>query len=173
MVSIFPDKISRKAMTTYFIALVSVSVVFISHIMPFYMMLFGIVGVCAFFYFSTNLTKRWRTLHPKVFVKNLFWTALVVRLVYVVFVYFFYDAMTGRPFMFFSADEFVYFNSSKLWAESGFETFMNSLRHGGNLLYRIAVQGFWPLHPYGAYRPWRHECFDMRDDLSDREATFR
>ena len=75
MVSIFPDKISRKAMTTYFIALVSVSVVFISHIMPFYMMLFGIVGVCAFFYFSTNLTKRWRTLHPKVFVKKLFWTA--------------------------------------------------------------------------------------------------
>lgn len=131
MVSIFPDKISRKAMTTYFIALVSVSVVFISHIMPFYMMLFGIVGVCAFFYFSTNLTKQWVTLHPKVFVKNLFWTALVVRLVYVVFVYFFYDAMTGRPFMFFSADEFVYFNSSKLWAESGFETFMNSLRYFG------------------------------------------
>ena len=131
MVSIFPDKISRKAMTTYFIALVSVSVVFISHIMPFYMMLFGIVGVCAFFYFSTNLTKRWRTLHPKVFVKKLFWTALVIRLVYVVFVYFFYDAMTGRPFMFHSADEFVYFNVSNIWSQSGFGVFRRTVSHFG------------------------------------------
>lgn len=131
MVSFLPNKISRKAMTTYFIALAVVTVLFMRFVLPFYMMLFGIVEVCSFFYFSTDLTKRWRAMPPKAFVRNLFWTALAIRLVYMVFAYFFYDAMTGSPFMFHSADEHVYYDVSKIWSQSGYEVFSRSLRGMG------------------------------------------
>lgn len=131
MVTYFPNLISRKAITYYFITLAVVSVLFISRILPFVWMLFGVAEVCLFFYFSNDLTKRWRVLRPKVFVKKLFWTALIIRLVYMVFAYFFYDAMTGQPFMFFSADEQVYFNMSKIWRDHGFEVFRNEMRGFG------------------------------------------
>lgn len=118
-------------MMYYFITLAAVSVLFINRILPFIWVLFGIVEVCSFFYFSNDLTKRWGMLRPKVFVKKLFWTALTIRLVYMVFVYFFYDAMTGQPFMFFSADEQVYYNVSKIWRERGFEAFRSEMRPYG------------------------------------------
>lgn len=123
MITYLPNSISRKAITFYFVTLAVVSVVFFSRVLPFVWMLFGAVEVCAFFYFSADLTKRWRMLHPKAFVKELFWTALIIRLVYMVFVYFFYDVMTGQPFMFYTADEQVYFRVSKIWSEQGLEVF--------------------------------------------------
>ena len=128
MVTYFPESVSRKAMTYYFAALAIVSVVFMRYILPLPMMLFGIVGVCAFFRYSSDLTKDWLTLSRKEFTKSLFWTALAIRLVYTVFVYFYYDAVTGRPFMFASADEQVYYNTSKIWAESGYEVFQSAIR---------------------------------------------
>lgn len=128
MVTYFPNLISRKAMTYYFITLAVVSVLFISRILPFVWILFGVVEVCLFFYFSNDLTKRWQTLYPKIFVKRLFWTALTIRLVYMIFAYFFYDFMTGQPFMFYSADEQVYYNVSKVWSEQGIEAFRNEMK---------------------------------------------
>ena len=131
MITYFPNMISRKAMTNYFIALSVVSVLFMSRILPFVWMLFGAVEVCAFFYFCNDLTKRWRTLYPQAFLKKLFWTALAVRLAYMVFIYFFYDAMTGQPFMFHSADEQTYYGMSKIWREQGFEALKNGMRNYG------------------------------------------
>lgn len=131
MITYFPNMISRKAMTNYFIALAVVSVLFMSRILPFVWMLFGAVEVCAFFYFCNDLTKRWRTLYPQAFLKKLFWTALAVRLAYMVFIYFFYDAMTGQPFMFHSADEQTYYGMSKIWREQGFEALKNGMRNYG------------------------------------------
>ena len=127
MVPYFPNLISRKAMTSYFIALAIVSVIFINRTLPFVWMLFGTVEVCSFFYFSNQLTKRWYRLQPEVFAKKLFWTSLAIRLVYMVFAYFFYDSMTGQPFMFYSADEQLYFETSKIWHERGFDAFRQEL----------------------------------------------
>lgn len=128
MVTYFPNMISRKAMMYYFITLAVVSVVFMNYILPFVWMLFGVVEVCTFFYFSNDLTKRWQRLRPKVFLKKLFWTALIIRLVYMIFAYFFYDAMTGQPFMFHSGDEQVYFGMSRIWSEQGLEPFRNTMK---------------------------------------------
>ena len=127
MLTCFPKMVSRKAMTCYFITLIVSSIVFLRNVLPLGMMLFGIVEVCAFFYFSTELTRRWKLLSPKALVKKLFWTALVIRLVYMVFVYFYYEAMTGRPFMYHSADEFVYYNTSKIWHDHGFNAIRMAL----------------------------------------------
>lgn len=106
-------------MVFYFAALALVSALFFSYAMPLVWVLFGAVEVCAFFYFCNVLTKSWRLLHPDVFVRKLFVTSLIIRLVYMVFAYFFYDAMTGQPFMFHSADEQFYYAMSKVWSEHG------------------------------------------------------
>lgn len=129
MVPYFPNLISRKAIASYFVALAVISLVFMDYVLPFYLMLFGAVEVLSFFYFSNTLTKRWARLKPELFVKRLFWTALIIRLVYMIFIYFFYDAMTGQPFMFHSADEQFYFLVSKEWRELGFDVFRRELRY--------------------------------------------
>ena len=128
MVTYFPNLISRKAIASYFITLAVVSVLFMNRALPFVWMLFGVVEVCAFFYFSNQLTKQWYHLNPKVFAKKLFWTSLIIRLVYMVFVYFFYDYMTGQPFMFHSADEQFYYAVGKEWREQGFDFFRMELK---------------------------------------------
>lgn len=128
MVTYFPNTISRKAITFYFVTLAIVSVVFMDRMLPFVWMLFGSVEVVTFFYFSNQLTKQWRVFSPRVFAKKLFWTSLVIRLVYTVFVYFFYEYMTGQPFMFYSADEQFYWDVSKMWREQGFNAFINEMK---------------------------------------------
>lgn len=128
MITFFPNLISRKAITGYFIALAVVSVVFMDHVLPLYMMLFGTAEVCLFFAFSHQLTLQWYRLHPKTFAKKLFVTSLIIRLVYMLFAYFFYDYMTGQPFMFHSADEQLYYNVSKIWREQGYSVFINELK---------------------------------------------
>lgn len=127
MVSYFPNLISRKAIAGYFVALAIVSVLFMDRALPLVWMLFGTVEVCSFFYFSNLLTKQWYYLKPKVFSRKLFWAALIIRLVYMVFSYYFYDYMTGQPFMFYSADEQFYYEVGKMWREHGFDVFRNEL----------------------------------------------
>ena len=128
MITFFPNLISRKATISYFIALAVSSVVFMDYVLPFYLMLFGTVEVCTFFYFSNRLTLQWHDLKPEIFVKKLFWTSLTIRLVYMLFAYFFYDAMTGQPFMFYSADEQFYYEVGRMWRENGFDAFYNELQ---------------------------------------------
>lgn len=118
---------ARKGMTAYFATLAVISMIFLSWVLPFVMILFGVVAVVTFFYFSNDLTKRWRSMHPKAFVKKLFWIGLIIRLAYMVFVYFFYIEMTGQPFMFYSADEKVYYVFSQAWHDLGYEEFKSSL----------------------------------------------
>lgn len=127
MITFFPNLVSRKGITFYFVSLALVSVLFVSRILPLVWVLFGTVEVCSFFYFSNLLTKRWRLLHPNVFVRKLFWTSLGIRTLYMVFVYFFYDLMTGQPFMFHAADELWYYDMSKIWSEQGMEAFRRAM----------------------------------------------
>lgn len=131
MVTTFPNLISRKAIYFYFITLAIVSVVFMDQILPFIWMLFGTIEVVTFFYFSNLLTRRWQGFSPRTFAKRLFWTSLIIRLVYTVFVYFFYDYMTGQPFMFYSADEQVYWDVSKIWHDKGLDYFSNAMSYVG------------------------------------------
>ena len=131
MLTYFPNSMARKSMTTYFVTLAVISLLFLSKVLPFVMILFGVVAVVTFFYFSNDLTKRWRSLHPKVFVKKLFWTGLIVRLLYMVVAYFFYDAMTGQPFMFNSADELGYYAYSQVWHDQGYGVFREMVKNIG------------------------------------------
>lgn len=103
MLSYFPKYYTNKAMYVYFALLVCVPVIF-GYPMEWYFWIFGIVEVVGFFYFAHQMPITWKNYSPKAFIKKLFTTALIIRIIYVVFSYWFYNEMTGTPFEFGFAD---------------------------------------------------------------------
>ena len=103
MLSYFPKYYTDRAMYVYFALLLCVPVIF-GYPMEWYFWIFGIVEVVGFFYFAHQLPIAWKNYSPKVFTKKLFTTALIIRVIYVVFSYWFYNEMTGTPFEFGAAD---------------------------------------------------------------------
>ena len=98
MLPFFPKQIASKAITIYLAALAVVSIVFYRYAMQFSFMALGVVEVAGFFYLSNSCSKAWSRVPVKVFVKNVFWTALALRVAWVLFSYFFYIHLTGQPF---------------------------------------------------------------------------
>ena len=82
--------------------------------LPFHWKLFGVVETVSFFYFSNTLTYKWQFLSDKIFLKKLFQTGLLIRITYVVFIYFFYQFMTDSPFEFEGLDAAGYHNEA-IW----------------------------------------------------------
>jgi hypothetical protein len=80
---------------------------------------FGLVEVLSFFYFSNQLTRKWADFSEKKFIKKLFQTALIIRLVWVLFSYFFYTYMTGKPFEFDAGDAMFYHSTAAELAVAG------------------------------------------------------
>ncbi|HLP04524.1 MAG TPA: glycosyltransferase family 39 protein [Paludibacter sp.] len=120
MLNYFPKFFTNKAIALYVGALVLVSVVFFKRILPFQWMLFGLVEVIGFFYFSNLFTRKWTRYTPKAYEKKLFRTSLSIRMVWVVFSYLFYLYMTGTPFEFGSADAFFYNSKADSFSHSTF-----------------------------------------------------
>ena len=107
MLSYFPKYYTDKAMYVYFALLVCVPVIF-GYPMEWYFWILGIVEVVGFFYFAHKLPITWKNYSPKAFAKKLFTTALIIRIIYVVFSYWFYYEMTGSPYEFNAADVVFY-----------------------------------------------------------------
>lgn len=121
---------TKKAIALYFIVLAILSVVFFNKALPMHWMLFGVIEVSAFFYFLLHLLRKWQNLPEKQFLKKVFSTALIIRLVYVVFSYFFYIWMTGQPFEFGAADSMFYHGSGEWIADAGYEQWYAISSHG-------------------------------------------
>lgn len=126
MLTYFPRFFTSKAIACYFVSLALVSLIFMSHAMPFQFMLFGIVFVLMFFIYTSKLSMEWRRYSPTNFSKKLFLTALIIRIVYVIFIYFYYIQMTGEPHAFHKGDEGAYDKMGLVWAEQGFEAMRQS-----------------------------------------------
>ena len=121
MLNYFPKYFTNKAILLYFIALLAVTFVFFSRSMNVLWMVFGIVEVAGFFYFSNLLTRKWSDLSEKTFRKRLMYTSAVIRIVWVIFSYFFYMGMTGQPFDFGAADALGY-HESAIWISESFKS---------------------------------------------------
>ena len=121
MLNYFPKFFSSRAIYCYLITLALVSIVFMRYALPFQFMLFGLVPVLVFFAYANRLTMDWYRMSPKQFSKKVFITALIIRLVYVVFIYFYYIQMTGEPHAFHKADEGAYQTLGEMWRNYGFE----------------------------------------------------
>ena len=120
----FPRFCSSRSIICYLVTLLLVSAVFLGHALPFQFMVFGFVSVLLFFVYSNRQTMRWQQSDPSRFAKKVFITSLLIRLVYVVFIYLYYIEMTGIPHMYHAADSLWYHDMASLWKEEGYETFM-------------------------------------------------
>lgn len=108
-----PASISNKAIVSYIVALMLVTIIFHQYATQWYFMLFGIVEVVGFYHYGNVLSKQYSNYSEKYFRSQIFKTALVIRVVYVLFSYLFYDFMTGRPFEFGMADAEFYHQSAE------------------------------------------------------------
>ena len=134
MLNYFPKYFTNKAILLYFIALLAVTFVFFSRSMNVLWMVFGAVEVAGFFYFSNLLTRKWSKLSDKTFRKRLMYTSAAIRVVWVIFSYFFYLVMTGQPFEFGAADSQGYHETaigiSESFKSGNFKPFFNLINQG-------------------------------------------
>lgn len=114
MIPFFPKAIANKGLTLYFVSLAVVSVAFFSHAIGVMWVGLGALEVTLFFALSTSLSQQWQKIPSKVFVKNIFWIALLLRVSWVVFSCFFYTSQTGKPFEFEAADS-VGYHEDAVW----------------------------------------------------------
>lgn len=127
MLTYFPRYFSTRAIVCYLITLALVSVFFMRYALPFQFVLFGLVAVLVFFVYSNKLTMEWYRFPERTFTKKLFVTALIIRLVYVIFIYFYYIEMTGEPFAYHKGDEGFYDYMGTLLREHGVGGFLELL----------------------------------------------
>lgn len=104
MLNYFPKYIATKAIALYGILLLGISLVFMNYTMNPIWWIFGIVEVVGFFWGSYVCSRNWLKLSHKHFVRNIILVSFLLRVVYVLFSYFFYWEMTGTPFEFGAAD---------------------------------------------------------------------
>ena len=122
-----PKRISDISMGTYFLALMACTLLYRSHILDWKWWIFGIISVVGFFYFANRQTKLWINTRPMAFTKKLFWTALALRVVWVLVSYFLYNQWTGTAFSIDAADELYYDEAARYGA--------NMIREGNWRIY--------------------------------------
>ena len=125
-----PQKISNLSMVTYLMAIIACSVLFSTHILSLQWWIFGIISVIGFFFFANRQTKLWINTRPMAFTKKLFWSALAIRVVWVLVSYYLYYQWTGTPFSINAADELVYDASAREIADA--------LRNGNYNIFKTA-----------------------------------
>ena len=128
MLNYFPKYFSTRAIICYLVTLALVSVAFLNHAMPFQFMLFGLIPVLVFFVYGNRLTMDWQRFSQRSFTKKLFLTALVIRLVYTVLIYFYYIEMTGIPHAYHPGDELLYEYIGTLWSDYGMKETSNLMK---------------------------------------------
>ena len=92
----------------YFLILALVSAVFATHILPVQWMVSGAVQYLFFFIALKLLSESWSQLDERLFIRKVFFSALIIRVVYVVVMYALYTYWTGVPFEFDAADAGFY-----------------------------------------------------------------
>lgn len=103
-----PQTVTKPAMLVYALALVTCIVVYFSYALSWEWIIFGLVEVLGFFYFSNHLSKKWINIQPISFAKKIFWTAFIIRVVWVLISYLLYQNWTGTAFSINAADELFY-----------------------------------------------------------------
>lgn len=112
-----PDWFATYAIGFYAVALLGVNLLFSSYSTEWYFWLFGIVWVAGFFLLSVKYSREWnvsRVRKAQAFEKKLFGAGLALRLIYAIFIFYFYISMTGAPHEYGSADSSEYLETA-LW----------------------------------------------------------
>ena len=127
MLTYFPNYFSRRAIMCYAITLALVSALFINYLLPLKFVVFGFAAVILFFTFSSRLTMRWGRSSEHNFQRNVFIAAFFIRLIYVIFIYYYYISETEMPHAYHAGDELLYQDVAKRWVEYSYEEFHDYL----------------------------------------------
>ena len=113
MISNFPTAISKKGIFLYLISLILVSIIFLKYAIGAVWMILGFIEILVFFLMSNKLSSTWQRLSAKDYARDLFIGAFLLRLVWVVFSYFFFISQNGDPFEFDAADSWGYHHEAE------------------------------------------------------------
>lgn len=156
MLSSLPKQISSKAIVAYFVSLAVISVVYVRYAMGWQFMLLGAIEVVSFFTFSAICSSRWRMLTQRTFISNLFWTAVLLRIAWVVFSFYFYKSLSGVPFEPGAADSLAYHATAE-WLEGKPWSFVFSYLFGRGGVsdsgYALYLTTFYKLFGTGLFLP--------------------
>lgn len=114
MISYFPKTIANHGLLLYLISIIVVSVAFSSYSMDLVWIVLGLLEVAMFFMLSNSLSRQWNILPSKRYAMNVFWSAMALRVVWVLFSYYFYMNQSGQPFEFGAADS-LYYHEESTW----------------------------------------------------------
>ena len=117
MQNYFPKWISNKSIQLFFFVLILTNIVWSQYALSVSYILVSSISVVLFFYGTNVLTKKWNNYSITYFTKKLFQIALLVRLIWCVFIYFFNIAHYGSPIGSTEDTEF-YVDSAKQCAQS-------------------------------------------------------
>jgi hypothetical protein len=112
-----PKYYSSKAIAAFFISIVACNMLFFHKMLPFEWMFFATIEAVCFFYFTQILSKQWIRYSDKKFTRKLFYTTLILRVIWVLFAYGFYTWMSGEPFEFAAADSHSYVYHAQEFAQ--------------------------------------------------------
>lgn len=96
MNSFFPKYISNKAMSLYAVLLLLIPLLF-GYAMEWFAWVWGIASVFGFFYYANSLSKSWMKYDNRTFAKRLLTAAILIRVIYVIISYLFYDNFSATP----------------------------------------------------------------------------
>ncbi len=106
----------------YLLALITISLAFHEHALQLKWILWGLGEVLFFFVLTAVFYPRWKNDDPKRFLRKVFFTALAIRAVYVVFMCYYYYWETGIAFEYNAGDSRWYHDTAamcSLWVRNG------------------------------------------------------
>ena len=134
MVPYLPKQITYRAIITYLVALVTISLLFFGYAMKIGYMALGLISVIGFFAITNSWSKNSRTINEAAFLKILFLVAVILRIVWVISSYFYYLDVTGIPFELGAADSVGYHEEAKWLASEewsvAWDYYFGEYRHG-------------------------------------------
>lgn len=132
-----PKRVTNWAMLTYVAAICCCNILFASHMLHWQWWFFGAIEALGFFYFANRLSKRWFYIKPLYFTQKLFWTAFVLRALWVALSYVLYQNWTDTAFSIDAADELFYNEvaqyTANLMRNGDWNIYSNIQKYSGNI----------------------------------------
>ena len=122
MITILPRQISIRAIIVYLLALITISLAYSRYAMQFSYIVLGCIWVIGFFSIVETSTFKWKNQNDSQFIQFLFFVSLAIRIVWVIFTYYYYNQVTGLPFEYGAADSTGYHYDAEWLANSPWST---------------------------------------------------
>lgn len=127
IVPYLPRHYTQLAIIAFVIVLSFCFIFFRGSALPLLWIVFAFIEVIGFFYFAHVLTKKWSSISERSFRHKLFGIALILRLIWVVFSYYFFLFQTGVPFVFSAGDSMMYHDAGNSILFHGFNNLDSAL----------------------------------------------